>query len=298
MAKTFLNFRGKAEEATSSLPALMVQAERAVLSVFHGDHALRRAGAGEKFWQFREYSAQDRPQDIDWRQSGKTDRVFIRQKERQLPQTALFWCCGHENMNFTSNKNHPTKADSAKILTLALALLMVRGGERVGSLGSSQIGRSETALENLGNRLIEPEDREPLPRLSPARGQKNALLVLAGDFLSHTHEIEMCFDTLAPNAGNACIIQILDPAEIDLPWNGRALFRDPTGAVLEPVPNIGSIREAYKKRMEDHMVKIETITKRNGWNYILHKTDEPIEKTLMDICAVLGHQSSAYMKTD
>ena len=63
-----LTFRHEADKASAHLPSLMMQAEKVANGILHGDHALRKSGMGEKFWQFREYLPGDRPQDIDWRQ--------------------------------------------------------------------------------------------------------------------------------------------------------------------------------------------------------------------------------------
>jgi len=277
-----LTLRRKSEDAAVSLPALMIKAERAASSVFHGEHAQRRAGAGEKFWQFREYDASDRPQDIDWRQSGKTDRLFIRQKERQLPQSALLWACAAPGMDFSTHHN-PTKAECAKIIILALSILITRAGERVGALGAAQMGRSEAALDRIAETLSAGLDKNALPDAGPSRSQKNALVILAGDFISPIEDIESSFKNLAPLAGGGCVIQILDPAEINLPWHGRAIFEEPGTGRKEPAQNIESIQDAYARKIESHIKSIEALARDCGWHYVLHRTDQSIDKTLADI---------------
>jgi uncharacterized protein (DUF58 family) len=279
--------RRKAEEAASALPALMLKAERAAQNIFHGEHAQRRAGTGEKFWQFREYTPQDRPQDIDWRQSGKTDRVFIRQKERQLPQTALFWTCAADSMDFTSDYALPIKKEAGQVLTLALAILMTHTGERVGMLGTTQTGRSEHSLENISS-LLSEKNEESLPSQAPMKAQKNSELVLIGDFLSKPQDIETSFKSLVPFTGGGIVIQILDPAEIELPFDGRAIFEDHAQTVSENVQNVASIREAYKQRIVEHRAAIQSICKSCGWNYILHRTDEGYEKTLLEVWTAMS----------
>ena len=280
--------RRKAEEAASALPALMLKAERAAQNLFHGEHAQRRAGAGEKFWQFREYTPQDRPQDIDWRQSGKTDRVFIRQKERQLPQTALFWACTDQSMKFSSERKFPTKEEAAQVLILAMSILMTHSGERVGMLGTSQTGRSESSLENVSVLLTNPEIKENLPTHAPVRAHKNAEVILVGDFLSPTEEIDRSFKSLVPMTGGGLVVQVLDPAEIELPYDGRAIFEDSGSVNREVVQNVPSIREQYRLRIEKHREEIQKICKSCGWSYILHRTDEPYEKTLLQVWTILS----------
>lgn len=279
--------RRKAEEAASALPALMLKAERAAQNLFHGEHAQRRAGAGEKFWQFREYAPQDRPQDIDWRQSGKTDRVFIRQKERQLPQTALFWNCTADSMDFSSSPKLSKKQEAANVISLAISILLTHSSERVGMLGTSQTGRSEASLENIANLLINPEAKEALPTHAPARAQKNSELILVGDFLSPPAEINAAFQNLSVFSGGALVIQVLDPAEIELPYDGRAIFED-NGLNREIVQNVPSIRDAYKQRIENHRQEIQAICKSIGWSYIMHRNDEPYEKTLLQVWTILS----------
>lgn len=281
-----LAIRQSAEEAASDLPALMAMAERAVTSVLHGDHAQRKAGSGEKFWQFREYTPSDRPQDIDWRQSGKTDEVYIRQKEWQTPQATIFWCNQSQSMDFS------TKSRDAKVLVLALAILMTRAGEQVGMFGVPRTGRSELALQKIGNALTDAARNPlPLPDFSSYACPKNTHLVQAGDFLSPPHEIREAFKNLSAQSHGGFVIQVLDPAEIELPFTGRVMFRDPAGARRQLVNHVSSIREAYCQRIRNHIAAVESLTKECGWNYILHRTDKPAGDTLAAICEQVGHHA-------
>ena len=161
--KNRLKTRQKAEESAADLPGLMARAEKAVSSLLHGEHNQRKPGSGVQFWQFRDYAPQDRPQEIDWRQSARTDNVFIRQKERETPQTALFWCSSSPGMDFHSNAAPDTKKQAGQILTLALSILITRAGDRIGVYGSNKTGRSDAALERIGNALFEPETTADIP---------------------------------------------------------------------------------------------------------------------------------------
>lgn len=281
------NLRKKAEEATSLLPALMIKAEHAAQNLYYGEHPQRKSGAGEKFWQFREYTAQDRPQDIDWRQSGKTDSVFIRQKERQLPQTALLWSASNAGMDFSSG-SHPTKKESAHVLLLALCLLLTRQGERIGLLGESQTGRSDHMVTMVGNNLLGTHKKMSLPDVAPHPGQKHAALILAGDFLEPPEKIASCFANLARYSGTGMVIHTFDPAEIDIPWNGRFLFEHPESTQTELVQNVTSIRSAYAERIQKHIQQVNDIATQCGWNYVTHISGTPYEQTLIKIWNDLG----------
>lgn len=280
--RSALKFRTEAEDATSQLPALMVQAQRAVASVLHGEHAQRKSGAGEKFWQYREYVPGDRPQDIDWRQSGKTDRVYIKQKEWQTTQTTALWCSRYAGMNFQSGKN-PTKAEVTKVLTLALALLTNRAGDQIGLLGTSNFGRSERALETLGNDLCLPsDDHAPLPHTNTPLPQ-HAALIQIGDFLQPIEEIKAALKPLSARADSGLIVQVLDPAELELPYNGRIVFEAPSGTDQETINHVPSIRDGYQARIQAHIEEVQALCKRYGWHYALHRTDVPLSETLSAI---------------
>jgi uncharacterized protein (DUF58 family) len=289
--KHALNFRRKAEQAAADLPALMALAERAVSSIVHGEHAQRKAGPGEKFWQFREYSPSDRPQDIDWRQSARTDRVYVRQREWQTAQQTMLWCASGPGMEFSSYKNIPAKGESAKVLTLALSLLLTRAGEHIGMLGSPRTGRSENMLEAIGNTLCDPgRAAQTLPDIGAQRLSPNTNIFQIGDFLEPIEKTEGVFKFLAGQSANGIVVQVLDPAEIDLPYQGRVIFEEPAGKAREVVNHVTSIREAYQKRMQDHLFAVETLTRQCRWHYFLHRTDEPLTDILARIWASV-HQN-------
>lgn len=285
--------RLNAEKTADRLPDLMIRAEKAAQNIFLGEHPQRKSGAGEKFWQFREYTPQDRPQDIDWRQSGKTDSVFIRQKERQLPQTALFWCEQAGSMHFSSSPRRPKKSESAQILLLALAIILTRSGERVGALGSSRTGRSEAALEAVGRSFLNTSLSQPFASLGIHKARKGAAIIMAGDFLQNIPDIKSTLNGIATPGSAGLLIQVLDPAEIDLPWRGRVIFEDTGPSHRETVQNVSSIREAYRAKIQNHRNEIERLCRAQGWSYILHTTDQPPEKTLEKIYATASFVNPA-----
>ena len=69
----------------------MVAAERVAATVAQGVHGRRRIGVGETFWQFRRYEFGDAATRIDWRQSAKTENLFVRENEWEAAQTVWLW---------------------------------------------------------------------------------------------------------------------------------------------------------------------------------------------------------------
>ena len=281
--------RQKAERASTGLPELMAEAERAVLHVQAGTHNQKRAGSGEKFWQFREYDISDRPQDVDWRQSAKSDRIYVRQKEWQTTQSVYIWAQNNALMDFTSQKMLPTKGIAAKILALAFAILMSRAGELIAPITRRvPAGRSELALEKLGHALI--EDTTPhLPDARQATLKNRSTLILLGDFLAPLDDIQTMIDNFSAPVSQAILVQILDPAELNLPYDGRVLFESPAGStVSQIIENVSDIREAYQARITDHNQNLQKICKKAGWHYLLHDTSFDIRRTLHEAHYILS----------
>ena len=281
--------RSQAEEASTPLPMLMLKSQKIAESVLHGEHARRRPGSGENFWQFREYTPTDRPQDIDWRQSAKGDDVYIKQKEWLVTRKVLFWCAGGKSMNFGSNPENTfyTKQENAQIMCLALALLLQRSYEQIGFLGGGRAGRGELAMEKLGQYLLDRGHARPEGALLPDTNSyalpRHAIFIGVGDFLSPIEEIETRFDILGQQTKNALIIQTLDPAEMDLRFAGRVRFKGMYAGEEEIINNVANIRESYKQRIKEHTKRIKELCLHYNWHYQLHRTDEDIADTLKDI---------------
>ena len=270
--------RQDAQDAISDLPALKDAAAQVAAHILHGAHEQKKAGGSENFWQFREYSEADRPQDIDWRQSGKTEHIYVREKELQTPQSIYFWAKRSAGMDFQSSGALHSKLEAAQILSLALAMLFKRGEERFGVLGQSRVGNSEDALDRVGRFLLET-DGEFLPE---GNVPSKSTLILSGDFLEAPQDIEAAFAPLSGKHARGIVLQILDPAERDLPFDGNVVFED-MGDAHHKVDNVASIRQQYQQKMNTHIGAIEAVCAANGWTHLLHVTDTPLEATLTRI---------------
>ncbi len=286
---SFIKFREKAEHATMSLPGLITHAEKLADTILHGEHSRRKSGAGEKFWQYREYVPGDRPQDIDWRQSAKTDHIFVKQKEWQITRKTYFWCNKSSSMDFKSSTAHFSKQNYAQIMTLALAILLQKNKEQIGIYGQARSGRSEKMIETIGHDLFEM-NKDALPNSKIATLPKDAYFIGIGDFLSPIEDINKSFAHLSERTENGFILQILDPAELDLPYTGRVQFYDSSQANKHLINHVPTIRAKYQERIKHQcdMVKIQSIN--NGWTHYLCTTDTPPNTALNEIYMLLENR--------
>jgi uncharacterized protein (DUF58 family) len=278
------HLRHEAELAAARLPPLLVAAERVAATVQQGVHGRRRVGMGEAFWQFRRYEAGDPIRRIDWRQSAKSDRLFIRETEWAAAQSVWLWPDPSPSMLWRSKRSLPEKRDRADLIALALASLLVRAGERVAVLGTGERPISgKVALDRLTQRILNrppPRGRpgdlpafEPLPRY--------ATLIFIGDLLAPLEETDKLVRRYAAAGVRGYLFHVLDPAEQSLPYAGRTRFEglEQEGHLL--VKRVETVRDEYREKMDEHQTGLSDIARAVGWNYTLHLTDQPPEAALL-----------------
>jgi len=271
----------RAEQLATSLPPLLVAAERVASTVSQGVHGRRRVGQGETFWQFRRYEFGDSVQQIDWRQSAKSDPVYVRETEWEAAQSVWLWRDGSPSMDFQSDPNLESKRQRADLLVLALASLLIRGGERVALLGTGMMPASGRAVLNRMWSMIEG-GQTPLGSLPEAETlPRYARIVMVGDLLSPLDEIAETVDGFAHRGLRGHLVQVLDPAEERLPYDGRVLFDGPEdeGEVL--ISHVNSLRDDYRAELAHHRDGLMALAGRFGWSVITHRTDSPPEQALM-----------------
>lgn len=290
-----LQLRQRAEALSARLPPLLVAAERVASTVAQGVHGRRRVGLGETFWQFRRYQPGDAPQAIDWRQSGKTQSVFVRENEWEAAQSVWLWPDRSASMDYRSSAGLPTKRERAELLVMATAVLLVRGGERVAMLNSGRRpDHGRHALERLATGLGDPRAprySDGLPRPEPL--PRHSQLVLIGDFLSPLEEVRSILTRLAGTGVRGHVLQVLDPAEELLPFDGRVEFAGMEGEDHLLVPRVEAIRDAYHQRLADQRAGLAALTRAAGWSFATHRTDRPPQTALLGLWGALSQEAVA-----
>ena len=277
----------RAEAFGERLPPLLVAAERVASTVAQGVHGRRRVGQGDSFWQFRPFVAGDAPGRIDWRQSARADRVFIRETEWEAAQTICLWRDGGSTMRWRSKSATADKIERADLLLLALASLLLRGGERVRFIApglSSLSGR--TALEILASQLALQNAEGGVP--PDAALPRHARAVLIGDLLGPLDDIHAAIARLSAQSITGQVLQVLDPAEVGLPYTGRVRFEGMGAQRHMLVPRVEGVRDAYAARLQAQQDGIAAICAAAGWGFTTHRTDHSPEQALLGLYTALA----------
>jgi uncharacterized protein (DUF58 family) len=277
----------RAEQLAAALPPLLVAAERVAATVAQGVHGRRRVGQGETFWQFRRYEAGDPLPRIDWRESAKSQHVYVRETEWEAAQSVWLWRDTSASMDYASTPALPSKRRRADILVLALAALLVRGGERVTLLGSGQPPATGRAVLNrLALTFERPAPGANLPSFEPL--PRYGQLVLAGDLLAPLDEIHALVGRFAANGLRGHLLQVLDPAEETLPFTGRVRFEGFEQEAPLLVSRVEMVREDYARRLAQHREGLAAIARATGWSFAMHRTDRPPHTALLALYGALA----------
>lgn len=278
----------EAEKLAETLPALILAAEHLANAYDLGVHGRRRTGTGEDFWQFKQYGPDDATSSIDWRQSAKREHLYIRQKEQETSESVWIWIDKSATMDYSSNANIETKLIRSKILALALALLLSKGGEKYGLLGYSEKAASGASSINTIAAELESSHSYSLQSfMKSIRLPQKATILLISDFLTPSDQLGHALEAFVDAGCNGIVLQVADPAEVDLPFSGRTRFEGMQAEDSLTFGRVEALRADYQAIFQSHKDNISSLAHAVSWEYIFHRTDAPKSTVLAGIYSAL-----------
>src|SRR5580658_513303 len=219
---------GEGRTLAAAMPRLILEARRVAATVLHGSHGRRRVGPGENFWQYRRFVSGEPASRVDWRRSARDDHLYVREREWEAAHTVWIWPDRSPSMVFASTLGRDTKLFRALVIALALAEILVEGGERVGIPGLMRPTGSRNVIDRMAQAIVHDRaERASLPpNFSPG---PLAEVVLLSDFWSDFSEVRQTLTQLSGNGARGHAVQVVDPAEETFPFWGRIEFVEPEG---------------------------------------------------------------------
>ncbi len=278
------------------LPALLIEASRVAQTVAHGIHGRRRAGPGETFWQFRHYASGDSVPTIDWRRSASSDHLYVREREWEAAHTLWLWPDLSPSMRFRSHLAQDLKRDRALVLAFAIGELALGGGERIALLDGVPPSAGRKTVQKIAVALVQQEkdgvEFSSLPPRLPLSRFSECLFF--SDFLDPPEELAEVCAYIAGQGVRGHLVQILDPAEETLPYQGRIEFSGVESGERVLAGRAEDLRKAYTARIELHKQAIADIARRLEWSYLLHHTNRPAGEALLALHTYLSGGASSY----
>jgi uncharacterized protein (DUF58 family) len=269
---------------------LYLRARWVVEGMMSGLHRSRAKGFSVEFEEHREYSPGDEIRRIDWKALGKFDRYFIKEYEDETNLRAYLLLDASASMNYASDGI--TKFDYACTLTASLAYLILRQQDAAGVVTFSDridsfvpprakrdyLTQILHALENRG-----PGGETNVGRiLDDIAGQvkRRGLIVLVSDLLDEPADILRGLRQFRFKGNDVIVFHVLDPAELNLPFDGNILFEDLETASLQVITDPRAIRSTYEQVVKEFVNDLRKQCHDNTIDYQLISTATPLDQAL------------------
>ncbi len=277
----FARLRTGAEAEAARLPPLLARAEHLAGTVLLGEHGRRRSGLGDDFWQYRPVQPGDSRRTIDWRRSARSDTQFVRQREWQIAQSVMLWVDAAASMRFASDKDLPQKLDRARLLAMAVSILLIRAGERVGLVGQAvPPARGNAQIGRLTEAICADDQRDyATPDTGGLMAHGRALFI--SDYLGDIAPIRAALTQAADRGIQGIILHVLDPAEEVFPYRGRTIFESVGGTLAHETLKASDLRDRYLERLAARKQDLSDLATATGWQYFCHHTSESAQSALL-----------------
>lgn len=276
-------------EMLSRLANLELVARRLVEGIFVGYHKSPRHGYSVEFVDHREYVHGDDLRTVDWRVWGRKDKYYVKRFEMESQLKATLILDTSRSMDFGDGKL--TKLTYGSFLAASLAYLLIHQNDMAGLVTFDEQIRhyipprgSRQHLRLILHALegVEPGPATNVPhtchRLAE-RIRSRGMVILISDLLDDVDEVLGGLRHLQHAKHEVIIFHVMDDAELDLPYQELANFRDvESGSRLAVDPAV--FRKTYRQRAAEFCERLRAGCVQTSIDYNLIRTSEPVEKTL------------------
>jgi uncharacterized protein (DUF58 family) len=276
-------------EVLARIAGLSLRARQVVEGTISGLHRSPFHGFNVEFAEYREYSPGDDLRRLDWRVLGRTDRFYVKQYEEEsnLRATLVLDCSA--SMRYGSralDKFHYAATAAASLATLlveqqdpvGLALFDSTAREVLPPAATqAQLARIIGLLEN-----ARPDRETALGAVLQSLSEqlkKRGLIVVFSDLLTDSESLYDGMRRLQYRGHEIIVFHVLDPDELELPFNDLVLFRDIEGSE-ELLAEPWVFRKTYQAAMQSFLSEVKTGCGDRGIDYVFMRTDQPLADVL------------------
>ena len=273
--------------------SLELAARFVVDGFINGLHKAPYLGVSIDFAEHRGYMPGDDIRRIDWRLFARTDRFYVKQFEADTNTNFSVLFDISKSMSFGSRGL--TKLDYGRYLAACLSYLSTKQRDRVGiiTFDNEIVERVPPSAKHFDvslhtlDRMIAGRPGALGPPLYKATEffKRRSILAIISDFYEEPQRV---LDAVKPLrfAGNDVILfHVLDPAEVDFPYDESISFQDlETGRKVPVVPD--KMREQYRQLVQDHISEISQLCSQNRIDYAFMNTKIPLDHALFKYLAM------------
>jgi uncharacterized protein (DUF58 family) len=243
------------------LNQLQLTARSVVEGTTAGLHRSPLKGASIEFRQHRAYVSGDEPRTLDWRVLARTDRPYVREYHEETNLRAVILLDRSGSMAY--GRKFGTKFDYAARIAASLAYLMLGHTESVGlavfgprveqwlapQAHTAQLARVIDVLERTecgGPGAADVALHEVADRLG-----RRALVIVLSDLFVPADLLRKGLARLRHDRHEVIAMQVLDPDELEFPFNSFARFHGLEGE-SPALHDAALLRQTYLKNLREH----------------------------------------------
>ncbi len=278
-------------ETLAKLAGLDLKARLIVEGYVSGLHKSPYSGFSVEFAEHREYAPGDDVRYVDWKVFGKTDRYFLKRFEEETNFACHLLLDSSESMGYRSKGAAVSKLEYAKFVAASLAHLVVRQQDAVG------LATFDTAVGHFLRPSSQPSHLKQLihvmeqsaPRGETALGpifhdlaeriRKRGLVIILSDLFDDVAGLVSGLKHFRHRRHDVSVMQVIDPAEQDFPFEDPTRFRGLEG-LAEQTVEPRSLRRAYRDEFERFLREVRSRCGEMQMDYVLLRTDRPVDAAL------------------
>ncbi len=283
-------------ELLARLASLKLRARAVAEGVLSGLHRSPHHGQSIEFAEHKEYAPGDEIRHIDWKAYGKTDKYYVKRYEQETNLRAWLVVDASGSMGYRGPSAHLSKLEYASVLAAALAYLLVRQQDAAGLVAvADSVVRSvapRAAASHLGALLgtLERLEARGRTRLGAAvdhlleAASRRSQVVLFTDLLDAEPGAAKRLAQLRRHKHEVTLFHVLDPAELDFPFEDPALFLS-----LEDESRVEAngreVRRGYLEVLGRWLDAVRREAAEADVDYVLCRTDRPLDAVLVPFLA-------------
>lgn len=283
----------------AGLEGLQLRARRIVEGYVSGIHRGAYQGFSIEFAEHREYSPGDDLRYVDWKVFGRTDKFYLKQFEEETNLVCQLLLDTSESMTYRGPDAPLSKLDYARCLAAALAYLVVRRQDAVGLVTfSDQIHALVRAGSNPSHlqQILQVMDQPPAGRKTctgpifhelAERFKRRGVVVVLSDFFDDVEKMTAGLKHFRHKRNDVILLHVLDPAELDFPFQSTTLFRG-----LENMPDLladpRGLRKSYLREFAAFQRRLKQSCRAERIDYVMVRTDRPVDVALRECLGVRG----------
>ena len=278
-------------ETLSKLKGLDLKARLIVEGYVSGLHKSPYQGFSAEFAEHREYAPGDDLRYVDWKVYGKTDRYYLKQYEAETNFACYVLLDTSESMRYRSEAAAVSKLEYARYVAAALGYLVIQQQDAIG------LATFDTRVSNFLRASSTPSHLKHLFHVmeqTPAGGEtsigpilhdlaerirKRGLILILSDLFDDTKTLMTGLKHFRHHRHDVSILQIIDPAEQDFPFEEPTLFKGMEG-LPDEMTDPRALRSAYQREFADFLRQVRQGCRDLAMEYTLLRTDQPLDVAL------------------